>query len=245
MLFRSQTEVGLKLLKQIWLASAWAHIADRSGNIRRAICFTSRDYWDAGNLTSIDPVTRLIQTIYPTRPIGAAIYYSVAVERAVEKALATSGPGRFPYWLSYFNTPCVQKLLDSGCPIGYYVSDAALPTIQSGAINAPSAWVTVDPIIAPSKTGNLPSSESSSLQSVAPMVIDHDNNQCSNAKNVCDSLAQLPHQPLLFQGGLAGFGFYDQSNNLVIVVRNPSTAPNATSVSGNILHQISIFRMGQ
>src|SRR6185312_5345556 len=49
-----QREVGQKLLKRLWVWSAWAHIADRSGNVRRALAFVSRDYWDDGKLTALD-----------------------------------------------------------------------------------------------------------------------------------------------------------------------------------------------
>jgi hypothetical protein len=210
-----QKEVGYKLLKRLWLWSSWAHIADRSGQVRRALAFTSRDYWDAGTLTALDPMTTLIQTIVPTRPFGPAIYYSVAVERAHEQQQGSSqGAGGAIYW--YLAPEILQRFTDSGGVGGYFVSDAALGRIIRGSANAPSAWVVLD-------AGNdLPRSERKRLASIAPVV--------SSAAQ----LASLPNQPLSFTGGLTGFGFYDQTHRLIIVVTNPSTQPGAAAVSGTI-----------
>jgi hypothetical protein len=211
----TQTEVGLRLLKRLWLWSAWAHIADREGLVRRAIAFTSRDYWDVGTLARIPPLQSLITSLVPAQPFGAALYYPVSVERATETANAASLPaGAVPN--TYLAPADLQALLDSGAPVGYYVSDAALPEISQAAGNAPSAWVVIDPNDA------LPPSEMASLKAVAPVVTS------------LAQLAALPDQPLLFSQGLAGFGFRAQSGQVVVVVSNPGTSADATSVSGSV-----------
>jgi hypothetical protein len=211
----TQQELGVKLLKRLWVWSAWAHIADRAGQVRRAIAFASRDYWDAGTLGPLGTVQSLIASILPARPFGAALYYPVSVERAIEAANTASLPaGDVPN--TYLPPAELQGLLDSGAPVGYYVSDAALPFISQAAGNAPSAWVLLD-------AGNfLPADERAALEAVAPVV------------TTLAQLAALPNQPLIIPQGLAGFGFRDRRGQLVVVASNPSTAANAGSVGGTI-----------
>ena len=92
----SQQEKGLKLLKRSWLEASWAHVATRSGKVRRALAFISRDYWDRGQ---IDPTLQnLITSIYPVAPFGFAVYYSTAAERAVEQKVTFNA-----YNLAYYN----------------------------------------------------------------------------------------------------------------------------------------------
>jgi hypothetical protein len=211
----SQTDIGLRLLKRAWIWSAWAHIADRQGNVRRAIAFASRDYWDVGTLRRLAPMQVLITGQVPAEPFGAALYYPVSVERATEAANAAAvSPGAVPN--TYLPPATLQALLDSGAPIGYYVSDAALPKISQAAGNAPSAWVVIDP------TGLLPAAEMARLKATAPVVTS------------LSQLAALPEQPLLFTQGLAGFGFRAQTGKVVVVVSNPSTDAAAASLSGHI-----------
>jgi hypothetical protein len=211
----TQTDLGLRLLKRLWLWSAWAHIADRNGEVRRAIAFTSRDYWDVGKLSRLAPLQALIATLVPARPFGGALYYPISVERATEAANAAAlQPGDVPS--TYLPPAALQELLDSGAPLGYYVSDAALPKISTASGNAPSAWVVIDP------SNMLPASELASLKAVAPVVTS------------LAQLAALPGQPLLFSGGLAGFGFRAQTGQIVVVASNPSTAAAAPSVTGTI-----------
>jgi hypothetical protein len=112
--------------------------------------------------------------------------------------------------------PELQGLLDSGVPVGYYVSDAALPKISEEAGNVPSAWIVLDDGV------KLPATELAALQATAP---------------VAQTLAQLQalqNQPLVFSGGLAGFGFWSASGKLIVVVSNPSTAANAGSLAGTV-----------
>ncbi len=209
----AQQEVGLKLLKRLWVWSAWAHIADRSGNVRRALAFASRDYWDVGSLTRIGPAATMIHTIVPAHPFGAALYYSVAVERAAETASAAgTQPGDVPY--TYLMPPLLQAFLDGGGNVGYYVSDAALPAL--GAANAPAAWVVLG------AGSSLPDSERTALQALAPIVTS------------AAELAALPNLPLRISGGLAGFGFVSTAGLLTVVVSNPSSSPTAGSVAGTV-----------
>jgi hypothetical protein len=211
----AQTEVGYKLLKRLWTWSSWAHVADRSGHVRRALAFASRDYWDAGTLTALDPLTALIQTIDPVKPFGPAVYYSGAVERAREHQQGRiQGLGKFDSF--YLAPPVLQAFVDGGGPVGYYVSDAALPKIGGALSNVPSAWIVLD------AEGQMPSAERAKLAAIAPVV------------TTSAALAALPKQPLAFTGGLTGFGFLDQSHRLIVVVTNPSTAPTAMPTTGEI-----------
>jgi len=211
----AQKEVGYKLLKRLWVWSSWAHIADRAGRVRRALAFASRDYWDAGTLTALNPLTKLIQTIYPAQPFGPAVYYSSTVERAREQQQGgIQGVGSFDNY--YLAPPVLQSFVDGGGVAGYYVSDAALGTIGKNLANAPSAWIVLD------AQGQMPQSELNQLAAIAPVVTS------------VAGLAALPNQPLSFTGGLTGFGFYDQNHRLIVVVSNPSTQPTATPLVGMI-----------
>lgn len=211
-----QHEVGLKLLKRLWVWSAWAHVADRSGQVRRALAFTSRDYWDTGKLAALDPLSRAIQSTVPARPFGPAFYYSAAAERSVEasqgKALGTQDQDL----ATYLPAADLQAAIDGGAPVGYYVSDAALPAIHKGTANAPSAWIVLD------ADGRLPADEQASLSAVAPVV------------TATVAVNALQDQPFTLSRGLAGFGFYDAKGALVFVVSNPPTAADAQTVDGTV-----------
>jgi len=209
----AQQEVGLKLLKRLWVWSAWAHIADRNGEPRRALAFASRDYWDVGSLSRIGPAATLIHTIVPAHPFGAALYYSVAVERATETAAAAATPpGGVP--ATYLMPAMLQGFLDGGGTVGYYVSDAALPAL--GSANAPAAWVVLG------AGAHLPESERTALQALAPIVTS------------AAQLAALPHLPLRISSGLAGFGFVSTAGLVTVVVSNPSSSASAGSVAGTV-----------
>jgi hypothetical protein len=214
---QDQHEVGDRLLKRLWIWSAWAHIADRSGKVRRAIAFASRDYWDGGSLAALDPLAKVLRSTVPARPFGPALYYSVAVERAVEQAAAKkvgTGDKEIP---AYLPAADLRDLIDGGAPVGYYVSDAALGAIgKDRARNSPSAW------IVPDADGLLPPAEQSALQAVAPVTTS------------AEALAALPDQPLKLPKGLSGFGFYNAGGALILVIGNPDTRPDAKSVSGTV-----------
>jgi hypothetical protein len=214
---QDQREVGDRLLKRLWIWSTWAHIADRSGKVRRAIAFASRDYWDGGSLAALDPLAKVLRSTVPARPFGPALYYSVAVERAIEQAAARKAGTRDDEIQTYLPAADLQELIDGGMPVGYYVSDAALGAIgKDGARNAPSAWIVPDGV------GLLPPAEQTALQTVAPVATS------------AETLAELPDQPLKLPKGLSGFGFYDAGGALILVIGNPDTGPDAKSVSGTV-----------
>jgi hypothetical protein len=209
----TRQELGLKLLKRIWVWSAWAHIADTNGTVRRALAFASRNYWDGAAITRIGPAAGLIHSITPAHNFGAALYYSVAIERGMEAAsAAASAPGEAP--TTYLMPPVLQKFLDGGGTVGYYVSDAALPALRRE--NAPSAWVILGP------NSFLPQSERKALQTFAPIVTS------------AGELAALPNQPLKLSPGLAGFAFISAAGQLIVVVSNPSSAADARGISGTV-----------
>jgi len=209
----TQQEVGIKLLKRLWVWSAWAHIADRTGKVRRALAFASRDYWDVGSLSALGKAANLIHSITPAHPFGPALYYSAAVERATETMGAKfAPPGNGPD--TYMMPPVLQSFLDGGAPVGYYVSDVALPYITGDA--APSAWVVLN-------AGNLlPAGERGALEAIAPVVTS------------ASALASLPNQPLRISSGLAGFGFVSQTGQLIVVVSNPKSVADAVATTGTV-----------
>ena len=255
-----QSEVGYKLLKRLWLYAAWAHIADRSGNTRRALAFTTRDYWDVGSLTAaqLGPLQTLIQTIVPTHPFGPAIYYSESAMKAAEARTQQFGPRNYGKSNAY-ERASLQNYIDNGGAVAYYVSDVALARIVKGTANAPSAWIVLQDLLGHDSYNDIPADEMSKLKSIAP-VIDEDGNQGGpGAIAAAQEVGALPDEPLLFStdGGplpvspecrrlgygatisgdvrstaLTGFGFYDQNNVLTIVVSNPSPCPDASSISG-------------
>ena len=183
-----QAEKGAKLLKRSWMEVSWAHIATRAGVVRRAVSFMSRDYWDVGTL---DPTLQnLVQSIYPVAPFGLAVYYSTAAEQAVE---ANND-------VTYYDPQDLFNFKNAGVPVGYYVSDVALPKLTRAA--KPSAWFIAD------RAQLIPEAEMLKLKDIAPVVT---------------SLAQvqaLPNAPLLFTDGLTGTGFIDQKGRLIVTATN-------------------------
>ncbi len=202
-----QQEKGLKLLKRAWLEASWAHIATRQGQVRRAMSFMSRDYWDAGTL---DPTLQtLISSIVPTAPFGFALYYSTVAERAVEQSVATGNP----YLQAYDNPSEILALKNAGVPVNYYVSDAALSSLASSA--RPAGW------IIPEHPELIPSSEMRALQAIAPVLTS------------AAAAASFASAPLAFSGGLTGTAFWDQNGRLILTVTNPG----ASNVTGTITVQ--------
>jgi hypothetical protein len=198
--YNDQHERGLKELKRNWLETAWSHIATRQGAVRRALAFMSRGFWDRGNL---DPtVQRLIQTIIPTRPFGYAVYYSTAAERAAEARVATAGVNA-----AYMHPDKLLAFKQGGGAVGYYVSDAAINSLQSSA--RPAAWVVLD---------SVPANELSKLQSIAPVL------------RSLGAALSYQNAPISYSSGLTGMGFYDQNNRLIVTAENPGN----TTVNGSI-----------
>ncbi len=202
-----QQEKGLKLLKRAWLEASWAHVATRQGQVRRALAFMSRDYWDAG---TIDPtVQKLITSIEPVAPLGFALYYSTAAERAVEQLVATGNP----YTQAYDNPTELLALKNAGVPVNYFVSDAALSSLSSSA--RPAAWVVLE------HPELIPQAEMQALQRIAPVLTSTSAARAYGAA------------PFAFTGGLTGTGFFDQYGRVILTVTNPA----ATAVNGTVRFQ--------
>jgi hypothetical protein len=202
-----QQEWGLKQLKRQWLDFAWAQVGERRGEARRALAFAWRDHWDAG---TVDPTTTsLIQTINPVRPFGFALYYSAAVERAMEPTVPTT--------LNAYLSPADLLALRQQVPVNYFVSDVSLPNLKPDAY--PAGWVVLD-------AGNtLPRSELAMLTAIAPVFTS------------AAEAAAYANAPLAFTGGLTGTGFEDQDGRIIITVTNPSTDANAGTINGSIVLQ--------
>jgi hypothetical protein len=202
-----QQEWGLKQLKRQWLDFAWAQIGRRVGDARRALAFAWRDHWDAG---TVDPATtNLIQTINPVRPFGFALYYSAAVERAMEPSVPTT----FNAYLS----PTDLLALRQQVPVNYFVSDVSLPNLKAEAY--PAGWIVLD------AGNNLPPSELAMLTAIAPVFT-----SAAEAQAYANA-------PLAFTGGLTGTSFIDQNDRIIITVTNPSTAADAGTINGSIVLQ--------
>lgn len=226
-----QVSVANGIMKRLWFWGAWAHIADRNGAIRRAAAYASRDYNDGGTLAGIDP-NGVLNSVIPTRPFGAAVYYSDLIERAMETTgaiaagVSVNGVGG-----TYMQFADLQTFLDGsaafagGAAAGYYVSDAALPTVSVAAGNAPFAWVVVDP------QALLTGGERTALGAACGgcTVVD-----AVSGAAAATALHALSGLPLACSGGIACYGFYDQNGRLIIVASNPSTAAAAGAVAGNI-----------
>jgi hypothetical protein len=192
-----QQEKGLKLLKRSWLEGSWAHIATRTGRIRRAMAFMSRDYWDAGE---IDPTLQsLITSIYPAASFGFAVYYSAAAERAVEQQVTVNA-----YSLAYYNPNELFAMKNAGVPVDYFVSDAALATLQPAA--KPAAWVILE------HPELIPTAEMQALTAIAPVLTS------------TQQIQSFANAPLAFTSGLTGIGFYDQKNRLILTVTNTASS---------------------
>src|SRR6185503_3316356 len=149
-------------------------------------------------------VTQLIQTVVPTAPVGFALYYSNAAERAQETVV----PTRKNLNGSYMNPEILLGFKNGGGAVNYYVGTAALANLQSTF--KPAAWLVLD--------GTLPAAELSQLQSIAPVLT---------------SLAaamSFANAPLSYSTGLTGIGFYDQNDRLIVTVTNSS----ASALGGNV-----------
>jgi hypothetical protein len=200
-----QQEWGLKQLKRQWLDFAWAQVGERRGEARRALAFAWRDHWDAG---TVDPTTTsLIQTINPVRPFGYALYYSAAVERAVEPSV--------PSTLNAYLSTTDMLTLRQQVPVNYFVSDVSLPNLKPEAY--PSGWIVLD------AGNNLPPSEMAMLTAIAPVFT-----SAAQAQAYANA-------PLAFTGALTGTSFIDQNDRIIITVTNPSTAANAGTINGSMI----------
>lgn len=196
----ARDELGWGRLEQTWLQSGWTTIMESDGGIRRAAETWSRSYHDWGEVK--DDWLGLLRDIVPIRSFGPALYYSVNAERAMN-ALEPTGNDIGNAYLGELLTP-ITKLHDAGVPFGTYVSDAALPNVT--AANAPSAW------IIPQRTYNgkdlFTDAEINALKATAPVLVG-------------DEAIGYRH-PLTFTDSdpgaqITGYGFYDQTDRLIVV----------------------------
>jgi hypothetical protein len=195
----AREELGWKRLKRTWLESGWTHVATRQGDIRRAAEAWERSYNNRGDTN--ENWVKLLRDVDPTRPFGPALYYSVAIERAVEQEAGASSNQITSSYLGEHLRP-VTDLKEAGVPFNYYVSDIALDELQ-GDIR-PSAWIIPDRY----RDGKdlLPKEEREALNAIAPILSEEE--------------AQNMEHPLSFSTDqnrtITGFGFYDQNDRLII-----------------------------
>lgn len=143
-------EWGMKSLKHQWLSVGWTHVATSNGGLRRAPLYFQRGYWDYGTLP--DEWMELIYAHIPRKSWGPAIYYSVAIERALEVS-ATE------WYRIAWAIPTFRE--DHGLTSAYFASDLALEHLQPHAF--PTCWLVYE-------AQKLPASERMKLESIAPVV---------------------------------------------------------------------------
>ncbi len=193
-----QSEWGPKYLKQHWLSVGWTHVANANGTLLRPICEFMRTYWDQGTIP--DEVVSAVRTHKPVKPFGVAFYYSVAVERTYEDSFPRTNrlyplveKGGYGSGFGY-----AQQAVHAGLGGGYYVSDAALDSLQPA--NYPTAWLT-------SNTDRMPAAELAKLKAIAPVY---------DLATVSD-WTTIP-SPIKFTSGACGFAFQDQHNESIVLV---------------------------
>jgi hypothetical protein len=190
----NQKEIGKKRLKRLWLETAWSHIADRDGKTRRTVCLFERYYWDGGYIDQ--EIIDMYLDICPKKPFGPAFYYSMEIERNLEQE-----KWRGAYLLD-LNQP-ITTLREAGLAANYYVTDVALDKIDENS--KPFYWIIPNQIFLPGDP--LSKEERARLEKIAPVVTG-------------DESVNNPLNPLKFTGGnrgIAGYGFYDQHDRLIVV----------------------------
>ncbi len=209
------TERAWLHLKQLWLSSGWAHVANRDGSVRRATQSFFRSYGDSG---AADPEHMIaILGHVPRHPFGPAFYYSVNVERSFEAAPppGTDTPNYYYYWIHLsqairtatpgFPKPGVESVIQ-GINLGYWVSDAVDPATLPAA-NRPSAWLTYN-------SDRLPAAERARLEAVAPVV-----------DLLNEPARALAAGPVRATGsGLNLLAFIDQNDHVILMVSNEGPA---------------------
>lgn len=193
-------ELGWGRLEQTWLQSGWTMIADDQGGVRRAAEQWSRSYHDWGEVKQ--PWLDMLRDIVPTRPFGPALYYSANAEKAMN-ALEPAGNSIGNAYLGELLEP-ITKLHDAGVTFGYYVSDAALPSMTKAS--APSAFII--PQATYEGHALFSDAEIAALKAKAPVLIGDE--------------ALNYHHPLTFtdkdpDAQITGYGFYDQKDRLIVV----------------------------
>jgi hypothetical protein len=187
---------GKAYLTHLMLGSSWVHVANRDGTVRRALQAYQRSYWDAG-VVDADELA-LVRDHIPRRPFGAAIYYSVSIERTKERTA-----GKTTNW---YLAATMQQNAVSGAPAGYFVSDAALAALPASSY--PNAWIVLG-------AEDLSTDERAKLEAIAPVFADPYTPDMAARRRWAESL------PIHFEGdGLGGFSFVDQHDQVILLVSN-------------------------
>ena len=208
------TERVGKELKRHWLEAGWTHIADRSGSVRRAMCFASRHYQDVGSIDA--QVASVMRAIIPTKPLGFAFYYSVSIERIRERTWAAAGAWESTGYMNIDSHTYEFLRETNSIACSYFVSDAA-PIASLSVSATPAAWIVLERY---SSTGTdlLPVAERTALAGKAPIL--------STAADITTFV-----KPLAYSTGTTGIGFYDQSNRLIITASNLTAGSLTASVT--------------
>ncbi|WP_207457458.1 hypothetical protein [Azospirillum sp. SYSU D00513] len=193
-------ELGWGRLKQTWLQSGWTHIADGEGDVRRASEAWSRSYHDWGEVDAA--WLELLRDIVPSRPFGPALYYSANAEKAMN-AIEPVGNAVENAYLGELLTP-ITRLHDAGVPFGYYVSDAALASIDEA--DAPSAWIIPERFHEGQDL--FTEAELDALEEIAPVLVGEEALNHRHPLNFSDTVPGAE---------ITGFGFYDQHDRLIVV----------------------------
>jgi len=211
-------EDGWKYLKHTWLATAWAHIANTDGTVRRAAKMLVRSFWDVGG---IDPDVALTYlTHIPRHPFGPAYYYSLAIERSYEVPPPPDTSNYYPqHWeiLENAATPTdtvnyPHKGATQGINLGYWIGDEVDVTKLATA-DKPAAWLVYN-------LDRLPAAEKSKLAAIAPVI-----------DPMVNPAAALAAGPVRAKGsGLNCLAFVDQNGSVIILVSNL----NNTATTGSL-----------
>jgi hypothetical protein len=217
-----QKELGLKRLKRTWIEAAWTHVATREGDVRRAAEAFLRGGHDKGGGLDLVPMD-LIRDIKPARPFGPALYYSVPIERAVEVRAGADSNQSTSSYLGGWGKP-VTDIREAGIPFNYYASDAVLENLKDES-QQPSAW------IIPDKAELLPESEQQVLEETAPVLTAEE--------------AKTYDYPLEFSSAQAnrtitGFGFYDQSDRLIVVASDKIQFGESNNNLGSVKAMVNL-----
>ncbi|HEV7299844.1 MAG TPA: hypothetical protein VGN72_10800 [Tepidisphaeraceae bacterium] len=141
-----RSEFMYKFTKQHWLGVMWAHVATRDGDVRRAAASWHGNHGNKGRAPK--NVNDLVMARVPSAPFGPAVYWSVAIEKALEEDAKTS---RFDF--------DIQKFADRGYTPAFGVSDVALDNMKV----APSAFIS-------SHLDLIPAEERKQIEAIAPLL---------------------------------------------------------------------------
>ncbi len=211
---------GWKYLKHAWLSSAWVHVANTDGSVRRAAKMLVRSFWDAGG---VDPDVMLaFYSHIPRHPFGPAFYYSLAIEKSFEVPPPPNTDTPNYYYQHWYVLDNIATPTDpvnhpntgstQGINLGYWVGDE-VDVSKLAAADRPSAWLVYN-------LDRLPAAEKSRLQAIAPVIDPRVN-----------PAAVLAAGPVRAKGsGLNCIAFIDQNGSVIVMVSNF----NATATVGTL-----------